>query len=124
MRKLSSSPRQVKTNQKPKDKQSASKSSQYKVKNWPAYNQALKQRGSLTVWFSEEVLQKWYWAGTPQQGAQCVYSDLAIETALTIKAIFHLPLRQAEGMMHSLVDLLGLDLDIPDYTTWLCCIKE
>lgn len=124
MRKLSSSPRQVKSNQKPKAKKSVAQSSQYKVKNWSAYNQALKQRGSLTVWFSEEVLQKWYWDGPPQRrayrqagGAQFVYSDLAIETALTIKAIFHVPLRQTEGLIRSLVELLDLDLYIPDFST-------
>jgi len=32
----------------------------YKVENWPTYNKALIKRGDLTIWFSEEGLEKWY----------------------------------------------------------------
>ena len=66
----------------------------YRVGNWSAYNQALKQRGSLTVWFSTEAVAAWSYQGPPQRGAQFQYSDLAIETALTLRLIYHLSLRQ------------------------------
>lgn len=89
----------------------------YKVKNWPEYNQTLKQRGSLTIWISREALKKWNYQGPALRGAQYKYSDLAIETILTLKVLFHLQFRQVEGLMHSIVELMKIDLDIPDYTT-------
>ena len=89
----------------------------YKVKNWPEYNQTLKQRGSLTIWISREALKKWNYQGPARRGAQYKYSDLAIETLLTLKVVFHLQFRQVEGLMHSIVELMKLDLEIPDYTT-------
>jgi hypothetical protein len=54
-------------------------------------------------------------AGNP--GGQRTYTDIAIEAALTIRMVFHLPLRQAEGFLRSLADLLHVDLPIPDHTT-------
>ena len=47
-----------------------------------------------------------------------MYSDLAIETALTLRLVFHLPFRQAQGFLNSLVEMMGLDLSAPDHTTW------
>jgi len=82
-----------------------------------AYEQGLIQRGRLDVWVSEEVLDAWLYTGPPQRGAQFYYSDLAIETALTVRKLFKLPLRQTEGFVQSLLDLLGLDLEAPDHTT-------
>ena len=89
----------------------------YRVKNWAAYDQALIQRGHLTVWLSEEAIQGWRYAGSPQRGAQFVYSDLAIETALTLRKLFKLPLRQTEGFVQSLLASMGLALKAPDHTT-------
>jgi len=89
----------------------------YRVTNWSAYEQGLIQRGRLDVWVSEDVLDAWRYTGPPQQGAQFYYSDLAIETALTIRKLFKLPLRQTEGFVQSLLDLLGLALEAPDHTT-------
>lgn len=89
----------------------------YRVKNWSAYDQALVQRGSLTVWLSEETLAGWYYSGPTQRGAQFVYSDQAIEAALTFCKLFHLPLRQTEGFVRSLLSLMGLKLSAPDHTT-------
>ena len=89
----------------------------YRVANWAAYEQGLIQRGRLDVWVSEEVLDAWLYTGPPQRGAQFYYSDLAIETALTVRKLFKLPLRQTEGFVQSLLDLLGLDLEAPDHTT-------
>src|SRR5918911_2063648 len=89
----------------------------HKVTNWPAYDAALRQRGSLTVWFSEEAIAAWRAEPRPTRGGQACYSPLAITTALTLRAVFRLALRQTEGLIGSLVHLLGLDLPVPDHST-------
>ena len=115
MKKITTSATKVKA--KKERKRRKRPSNLYRVRNWATYNKALKQRGSLSLWFSQEAIEQWYYKGLPKRGGQFTYSDLAIETALTIKAVYHLGLRQTEGMIQSLVELLGLELDIPDYTT-------
>ncbi|MGF7213469.1 IS5 family transposase [Skermanella aerolata] len=85
--------------------------------NWSAYNEALRQRGSLTVWFTDDAIAAWKAAPRTTPGGQPHYSDLAITTALTLRAVFHLPLRQTEGLIGSVLQLLGLDLPVPDYST-------
>ena len=89
----------------------------YRVKNWAVYNQALVQRGTLTVWLSQEAVDGWRYGGPPQRGAQFYYSALAIETALTFGTLFNLPLRQTQGFVQSLLGLMGLNLPAPDYST-------
>ena len=86
-----------------------------RVTNWSAYNEALRQRGSLTVWFTDEAIAAWKAAPRTTPGGQPHYSDLAITTALTLRAVFRLPLRQTEGLIGSVLQLLGLDLPVPDY---------
>ena len=107
------------SNRSTRDKARRSKpsSSVYRVGNGSAYDQALKQRGSVTVWFSPDAVQAWAYQGPAQRGAQFLYSDLAIETALTLRLIYHLPLRQTEGFVESIVQLMGLDLSAPDHST-------
>jgi transposase len=87
------------------------------VVNWAEYDASLRQRGSLTVWFSEEAIAAWEAEPRTTPGGQPHYSDLAITTALTLKAVFRLALRQTEGLIGSLIGLLGLDLSVPDHTT-------
>ena len=89
----------------------------YRVRNWSAYDQALKQRGSVMLWFAPEAVAAWNYQGAAQRGAQFVYSDLAIETALTLRLLYHLPLRQTEGFVESLLHVMGLDLSAPDHST-------
>ena len=89
----------------------------HKVTNWPAYEASLRQRGSLTVWFSEEAIAAWQAERRKTRGGQPWYSPLAILTALTLRAVFRLAYRQAEGLLGSLVELLGLALRVPDHTT-------
>src|ERR671913_881132 len=89
----------------------------YKVTNWPAYDASLRQRGSLTVWFTAEAIQAWVAEPRTTRGGQPWYSRLAILTALTLRAVFRLALRQTEGLIGSLIRLLGLDLAVPDHTT-------
>lgn len=98
--------------------QSTKAKEKYKVTNWPEYNQALKQRGSITIWFSEEAISSWEFQGKRKPGGKMVYSDLAIQTCLVIKQVYHLKLRQTQGFMDSLVLLLGLTLKIPDYSNF------
>ena len=89
----------------------------YRVANWPTYNQALVRRGDVTVWLAPEAIAAWTPRRNGRRGGQRRYSDLAIETALTLRLIYHLPLRQAEGFLHALFAIMRLDLSAPDYTT-------
>ena len=90
-----------------------------KVMNWREYDASLRQRGSLTVWFTDEAVQAWQAEPRTTRGGQPDYSALAILTALTLRAVFRLPFRQTEGLIGSVIGLLGLDLAVPDHTT-LC----
>ena len=86
----------------------------YRVANWPAYNRALVRRGAVTVWLSSEAIAAWTPRRSGRRGGQRRYSDLAIETALTLRLLYHLPLRQAEGFLHALFGMMRLDLSAPD----------
>src|SRR3954466_394080 len=88
-----------------------------RVTNWSEYNEALRQRGSLTVWFTDEAIAAWKAAPRTTPGGQPHYSDLAITTALTLRAVFHLALRQTEGLIGSILQLLGVALPVPDFST-------
>jgi len=88
-----------------------------KVTNSAAYDAALRQRGSLTVWFTDEAVAAWTAEPRTTQGGQRWYSPLAIMTALTLRAVFRLALRQTEGLIGSIIGLLGLTLAVPDHTT-------
>jgi hypothetical protein len=90
---------------------------QDRVTNWSEYDAALRQRGSLTVWFTEEAIAAWRAEPRTTRGGQPHYSALAITTALTLRAVFRLALRQTEGLIGSVIRLLGLDLAIPDHST-------
>ncbi len=87
----------------------------YKIKNWRAYNEALKRRGSLTIWFDPEMT--WEARPTGKRGRQPTYSDAAIQTCLTMKVLFGMALRQTTGFVESLLQLSGLDWSVPDFST-------
>jgi hypothetical protein len=87
----------------------------YKTRNWPAYNEALKRRGSLTIWFDPAMT--WEAAPTGKRGRQPDYSDAAIQTCLTMKVLFGMALRQTTGFVESLLRLIGLDWAVPDFST-------
>ena len=84
----------------------------YKTKNWSSYNDSLKQRGSLSIWFDPEMV----WTPPPsgKRGRQQQFSDAAIQTCLTLKVLFGMPLRQTTGFVQSLLRLLGLDWAAPE----------
>ena len=88
-----------------------------KVTNWAAYDASLRQRGSLTVWFTDEAIAAWRAAPRTAQGGQAWYSPLAILTALTPRTVLHLALRQTEGLIGSILGLLGLTLAVSDHST-------
>jgi hypothetical protein len=89
----------------------------YRVTNWPEYDAALVQRGCLTVWFTEEAVAAWHAPATGARGGQPIYSAIAIETALALRLVFHQPLRQTEGLLRSIAEVLGIAIAIPDHTT-------
>jgi len=91
----------------------------YKISNSREYDQSLKNRGSLIIWFSEEAVAKW---NNPvfihkKRGGQAIYSDLAIETCVRLGLVYKQHLRQTEGFVESIIKLLNLELKTPDYTT-------
>ncbi|RZI68536.1 MAG: IS5 family transposase [Pseudomonas sp.] len=90
-----------------------------RVQNWREYDASLRQRGSLTVWFSDAAIEGWRAAPRATPGGQPWYSPLAILTALALRAVFRLALRQTERLIDSIFRLLGLTLAVPDHTT-LC----
>jgi len=89
----------------------------HKVMNWREYDASLRQRGSLTIWVTEEAIAAWQADPRTTRGGQRTYSPLAILTALTLRAVFRLALRQTEGLIGSVIRLLGLDLAVPDHST-------
>jgi hypothetical protein len=97
------------------------KKTRYRVRNWSSYNQSLVQRGSITLWISEEVLENWHpeVKKERQRGGQIQYSEQAIECLLMLKDVYRLPYRQTVGFAQSVLDLLNADVRVPDYTT-LC----
>ena len=89
----------------------------YRIRNWPEYNRALKNRGNLTLWVSDDALTKWLNSThTCQKGRPRIYSDDAILCALMVREIFHLPLRALEGFLVSLMGMLKLCLPVPSYS--------
>jgi hypothetical protein len=90
---------------------------EYRVSNWAEYDRALVQRGSITLWVSEDTIASWKPAPSGRRGGQRKFSDQVIETALTLRLVFNLPLRQAEGFLRSVLSLMVVDLEAPDHTT-------
>lgn len=90
----------------------------FKITNWPTYNKALINRGSITFWLDDEAIQAWYESATPSsRGRPQRYSDLAITTVLVIKRVFRLTLRAAQGFIDSIFTLMNVPLRCPDYAS-------
>ena len=87
----------------------------YRTTNWPAYNAALKSRGSLLIWLDKDMA--WFAAKSGKRGRSQTFSDASIQFCLSIKCLFGLPLRQSIGMVESLLKLAGVDWPVPDYST-------
>ena len=89
----------------------------YRVGHWREYERALVQRGDVTLWLSAAATDAWRPSPSGRPGGQKRFSDVAIETALILRLVFGLPLRQTEGFVRSVLALMGTDLDAPDHTT-------
>jgi hypothetical protein len=100
----------------PKRSQYRYAKSPYRIRNWPQYEAGLRSRGDLTIWLSDTALDAWRAPPSGRPGGQRTYADIAIEAALTIRMVFHLPLRQTEGFLRSLAHLLEVEVPIPDHT--------
>ena len=90
---------------------------QYRIRNWREYERGLRSRGDITIWLSEDAIAAWIPPKNGLRGGQRRYSNLAIRTALTLRVVFGLPLRQTEGFLDSLLSLMSRDLKAPDHTT-------
>jgi Transposase DDE domain len=91
---------------------------QYKITNWRTYNESLVQRGDITFWFDEDVIDAWeHDNDEPKVGRPFTYSDLAVECLLALRELFRLPYRQTEGLGCSLVKLMQVEVAIPDFSS-------
>lgn len=88
------------------------KKSSYHISNWKNYNKSLVNRGRITFWIEEECIDEWF-----DTTGKYTYSDTTIEMILTLKNFYNSKFRQAEGLVISIIELMGLDLPVPDYTT-------
>ena len=89
----------------------------FKVTNWADYDRGLVQRGDIRFWIDEEAIKAWIAPYRTTPGGQRKFSNFAIEATLVLGAVFKMPLRQTEGFVRSLMELMGLDLPVPDHTT-------
>jgi hypothetical protein len=90
----------------------------YRVRNWNKYNKALVERGNITFWINEEIAKKWYAIKSEHmdRGRPKLYSDIAIEACFTLRVLFKLPLRAAQGLVESLFKMIGIKIKVPSYT--------
>lgn len=89
----------------------------YKVTNWAEYDRGLVRRGDIRFWIDEEAIKAWIAPYRTTPGGQRKFSNFAIEATLILGAVFKMPLRQTEGFVRSLMEIMGLDLPVPDHTT-------
>lgn len=89
----------------------------YRVTNWAEYNESLRLRGDVSVWFDVDIQSGWRARGKRKRGGIMVYADLAIEVCLTIRSVFGLALRQTQGFVRSLLKLMKINLPVPDFST-------
>ena len=102
-----------------KDLTPSKKKSKYRIRNWGQYNKSLVNRGSITFWFDENSIKKWYSVERSNKpGRPDTYSDDAIRCGLLIKAVFRTALRALQGFIESLIKILGLDLVCPHYSVF------
>ncbi|MCL2925134.1 MAG: transposase [Trichodesmium sp. MAG_R04] len=101
---------------KSKSKSKSKPKPQYKIKNWSEYNASLKQRGFLTFWLNQEVIDQWLnQKKTGRKGASNTYSNVAIELMGTLSTLYSLVGRQTEGFLASIFSLMGVDLPVSDH---------
>ena len=97
-------------------KEETKQKDKYKVVNWPSYNKSLINRGDITVWFDEDLIDQWFYDGPSQRGSQFVYSDECMTALLNLKVVFTLKYRQLQGFAKSLLKLMNLEVKMPSYS--------
>ena len=108
-----------------KDTTPSKKKDKYRIRNWRQYNQSLVNRGSITFWFDEEAIEKWHSTErTGKPGRPEVYSDFAVRCGLAIKAVFRVALRALQGLIGSLIKILGFWIQCPNYSLFSRRAKE
>lgn len=108
----------MKTSKKKDKKSGEGKKKKYKVRNWKEYNQSLVDRGKLFFWITQEAIDEWKETEkTGKRGRPEEYSNLAIQTAMTLQQVFHLPLRGTEGFINSIFERMNISLSSPNYST-------
>ena len=93
------------------------KKTRCRIDHWPEYNEALRQRGDITLWFSDEMVANGHPTMTGSRGRPQEYSAIAIECCLMLRQVYRLPLRQTQGLVRSLITMMSLAIIAPDYTT-------
>lgn len=88
----------------------------YRLTNWPDYNKALIERGSITLWLDEHTLTHWYYQSPSKPGGLFRYSNQCIQAALALKAVFRLAFRQTQGLIQSVLDAMKVKLAVPSYS--------
>lgn len=91
---------------------------QYRIRNWKQYNKALTERGSLTLWIDTRATETWLDHDCPaRRGRRRTYTDAAISCALTLREVYHLPLRATQGLVRSILRLMQVELPSAHYST-------
>lgn len=91
---------------------------QYRVRNWKEYNRSLMNRGKLTFWISQELIDNWLAKeARAGRGRAPVYSEAAIRAMAQVKFVFHQAGRQTGGLVDSIFQLLKVSLPVPDHST-------
>jgi hypothetical protein len=102
-----------------KDTTPSKQKDKYRIRNWRQYNQSLVNRGSITFWFDEAAIAKWYSVERSNKpGRPDTYSDDAMRCGLLIKAVFRTALRALQGFIGSIIRILGLGLVCPHYSVF------
>ena len=97
----------------------------HRVTNWREYDASLRNRGSLTIWFTPDAIAGWKAQPRTTPGGQRHYSNLAIETALTLRAVFRLALRQSEGLIGSIIRPAGSrSYNAEPAGVWIACLQS
>jgi len=107
----------------PKRSQYKYAKSPYRIRNWPEYEAGLRKRGDLTIWFSDDAFKSWRAPTSGRPGGQRFYAIFAIEAALTIRMVFHLPLRQTEGFVRSRtigLSICSSTVQVSEFTSAIC----
>jgi hypothetical protein len=89
----------------------------HRVRNWAVYDLGLVRRGDVRVWLSDDAIAGWRAACRTNPGGQRRFSNLAIETTLMLGAVMRLPLRQTEGFVCLLLEIMRTSLPVLDHTT-------